>query len=222
MKSSKKSYILRRFGLLTWGWITLLLCFILVLLVNQMLSQGSNPLNVISEESDELPEQAGHVQNTQDSFGTREVTVFYAAEQGHVLATETAIIEYSAQTVENCRRTLKHLIAGPKQNFLQPLLPEQTRIRGLYLEANGELVIDLSTEMLLAHNRPRSAEMEALMAFGIVNTMMQPELTGEDGIAVKQVRFLFDGSAPQELFPAHLDLNEPLVQDKRWVQAGYE
>ncbi|NLV44083.1 MAG: GerMN domain-containing protein [Candidatus Hydrogenedentes bacterium] len=222
MKSTKKRYILRRFGLLTWGWITLLLCFILVLLINQMLSQGQNPLTSLTEGADELPEQSGHVQNTQESFGTREVTVFYASEQGHVLATETAVIEYSAQTVENCRRTLAHLIAGPKQSFLLPLLPEQTRVRGLYLQANGELVIDLSTELLLAHNCPRSAEMEALMAFGIVNTMMQPELTGEDGIAVKQVRFLFDGSAPQELFPAHLDLNDPLVQDKRWVQAGYQ
>lgn len=62
--------------------------------------------------------------------------------------------------------------------------------------------------------------MEALMAFGIVNTMMQPQLQGEDGMTVKQVRFLFDGAVPQELFPAHIDLGDPLVQDKRWVQAG--
>lgn len=64
--------------------------------------------------------------------------------------------------------------------------------------------------------------MEALMVFGIVNTMMQPPLQGEDGLTVKQVRFLFDGGAPQEIFPAHIDLSEPLVQDRRWVQAGYE
>ncbi|MFA7692184.1 MAG: GerMN domain-containing protein [Candidatus Hydrogenedentes bacterium] len=221
MKESRKKHILRRFGILTWGWITLLLCFILVLLINQMLSEGQNPLSFLKSDTPEVPANAGDIQNPPDSFGTREVTLFFVAEQGHVLTPETAVIEYSIRTVENCRRCLTQLINGPKQSFLQPLLPDQTRIRGLYLQTNGELIIDLSSEMLLAHNCPKSAEMEALMTFGIVNTMSQPALTGEDGLAVKQVRFLFDGSVPRELFPAHLDLSEALVQDKRWVQSGY-
>lgn len=220
MKSSEKTSIMRRFGILVWAWVTLILCFILVLIVNQMLSEGRTPLGALNGEPDALPEAGEHVQNTQESYGTREISVFFAAEQGHVLATESAVIEYTPRTVENCRRALQRIIEGPKQKYLLPLLPEQTRIRGLYLKPDGELVVDLSTEMLLAHNRPRSTEMEALMAFGIVNTMMQPQLQGEDGITVTQVRFLFDGAVPQELFPEHLDLGEPLVQDKRWVQAG--
>jgi len=220
MDSPEKKSIVRRFGLMIWAWATLILCFVLVLLVNQMLSEGRVPLDALETDTDAMPETAEHVQTSQESYGTREVSIFFAAEQGHVLATESSVIEYTPRTVENCRRALQQIIAGPKQEFLLPLLPEQTRIRGLYLKQDGELVVDLSTEMLLAHHRPRSAEMEALMAFGIVNTMMQPQLQGEDGMTVKQVRFLFDGAVPQELFPAHIDLGDPLVQDKRWVQAG--
>ena len=222
MKSDRKSFIIRKFGLILWAWATLILCFVLVLLVNQMIAEGRDPLAALQREPDRLPEQAEQMQSSGASLGTREIALYFTTDQGHVLATESTLIEYSPRTVDNCRRAMHSLIAGPKQEYLLPLMPEQTTIRGMYLRNNGELVLDLSTEMLLAHHRPRSTEMEALMVFGIVNTMMQQQLQGEDGLAVRQVRFLFDGAAPQEIFPAHIDLSEPLVQDRRWVQAGYE
>ncbi len=222
MNATRKSSIVRRFGLLVWAWATLILCVVLVLLVNQMLREGRNPMSELKGVSDALPEEAGAIQAASESLGTREIVLFFCSNTGRVLDTETAVIEYSPKTVENCRNALRLLVAGPKQQHLLPLMPEQTALRGVYLESNGELVVDLSTETLLAHHRPRSAEMEALMAFGIVNTLMQPELQSEDGLQVKQVRFLFDGSAAQEIFPVHLDLSDPLVQDMRWVQAGYK
>lgn len=222
MNSTRKISILRRFGLLIWAWLTLILCVVLVLLVNQMLGAGRNPVAELQERLDAVPEQAAESQEMAESRGTREIVLFFSSAMGRVLATETAIIEYNPRTVENCRNALLLLIKGPKQKHLMPLMPEQTLLRGMYLQSNGDLIVDLSTETLLAHHRPRSAEMEALMAFGIVNTLMQPELQGEDEIEVKQVRFLFDGSTSQEIFPVHVDLTDPLVQDKRWVQAGYE
>lgn len=222
MKSNKKFSIMRKFGLILWAWATLILCFVLVLIINHMISEGRDPLAALQGESDAFPENIDTPDTVASSLGTRDILLYFASSQGKMLATETALIEYAPRTVENCRTALQSLIAGPKQEFLLPLMPDQSSLRGLYLRTNGELVIDLSTEMLLANNRPRSTEMEALMVFGIVNTMMQPPLQGEDGLTVKQVRFLFDGGAPQEIFPAHIDLSEPLVQDRRWVQAGYE
>ncbi len=222
MNSIHKSSILRRFGLLIWAWVTLILVVVLILLINQMLEEGRSLVSVLREESETLPDQGGHLGDSSESMGTREITLYFSGDQGRVLSTETVAIEYSPRTVENCRRALKLLIAGPKQKTLLPLLPDQTLLRGIYLQANGELVVDLSTETLLAHNRPKSTEMEALMMFGIVNTLMQAPLQGEDGVPVTQVRFLFDGSTAQEIFPTHVDTSKPLVQDMQWVETGYE
>ncbi len=222
MKAARKTFILRRFGLLVWAWATLILCVVLVLLVNQMLGEGRNPLSEIKGATDTLPEDATNIQNASESLGTREIDLFFAGDTGRVLDAETAVIEYSPRTVENCRKALQLLVAGPKQKHLLPLMPEDAQVRGVYLQSNGDLLVDFSTETLLALHRPRSTEMEALMAFGVVNTLMQPDLQSEDGQQVKQVRFLFDGSTVQEIFPVHLDLSVPLVQDMRWVQAGYK
>lgn len=220
MRPEHKASILRKLFLALWAWITLLLCFVLVLLVNEMVMEGRNPLEVVRPESN--PTVPSENPKDVTSLGTKQITLFFTDESGHSLATESAIIEFSTRTVENCRKALLRLITGPKQERLMPIMPGQAQLRGLYLRANGELVIDLSTEMFPTLYYPRSTEMEALMAYGIVNTMMHPDLKGDDGMEVKQVRFLFDGGAPQEFFPVHIDLMDPLVQDKRWAQAVYE
>jgi len=51
---------------------------------------------------------------------------------------------------------------------------------------------------------------------------MQPELKAPDDVAVATIRFLFDGAAPKESFPAHLDLSTPLYQDMNWTRMGRE
>jgi len=136
MNSTRKISILRRFGLLIWAWLTLILCVVLVLLVNQMLGSGRNPVAELQERLDTLPEQAAESQEMAESRGTREIVLFFSSAMGRVLATETAIIEYNPRTVENCRSALLLLIKGPKQKHLVPLMPEQTLLRGIYLQSN--------------------------------------------------------------------------------------
>ena len=220
MTVPKKNAIITRLALTLWAMGTLVLCFVVVLLVNEMIKAGDNPLSAFQTGPDDTPLPPAPDTHSAGSLGTREVSLFFVSEDGHGLYAESVVIEFSGRTVENCRKALQALIAGPKQDFLYPLLPEQTRPRAMYLRDNGELALDLSSEMLLAHHRARSAEMEALMAYGIVNTMTQPALQGEGDIVVRSVRFLFDGVPPHESFPAHLDLSVPLVQDRRWTQAG--
>lgn len=212
--------IITRLALTLWAMVTLILCFVVALLVNEMIKAGADPFSAFQPETDGLPEPAPHDFPGTASLGTREISLFFASEDGHGLHPESVTIEFSGRTVENCRRALQALIAGPRQDFLFPLLSDQTRPRALYLREEGELVVDLSSELLLDQHRPRSAEMESLMIYGIVNTMMQEALQGEDEKRVHAVRFLFDGVPPQESFPAHLDLGAPLVQDLRWMQAG--
>ncbi len=222
MTPSNKKSVVNHLLLTLWAMLTLVLVFVLGLLINEMLKGGANPLDAFKPEHDEWPEYTETGDWRFGPQGTRNVALYFASEDGHWLAPENTTIEYSGRTVENCRQTLRRLLAGPADAPLVPLLPEQTYIRALYLRDDGELVIDLSSEMLTLQQRPKSAEMEALMAYGIVNTMSQEALRGEDDLLVRSVRFLFDGAPPQETFPAHVDLSAPLVQDRRWVRMGHE
>lgn len=222
MKPVDKTSVFRQLFLTLWATATLVLCFVVGLLINEMLKSGENPLAAFSPETETMPAPDDGQALEINSLGTKGIVLFFTSEDGHWLAQENLVIEYRGRTVENCRRALSGLLKGPQSKLLTPLLPEQTEVRALYLRPDGELTIDLSSEMLTSQNRPRSAEMEALMVYGILNTMTQPVLQAPDDIAVQTVRFLFDGASPQESFPAHLDLNAPLLPDKRWTQAGSE
>lgn len=137
-----------------------------------------------------------------------------------MLIAQSVVIELSPNTLENCRQALDALISGPRLDHLMPVLPEETTLRALYLLENGELVVDFSSEILLSPQRPLSTEMETLMLTGLINTLTQPELQGEDGGQVHTVRVLIDGVVPRDGFPAHVDVTGPLVQDRRWIQTG--
>ncbi len=222
MHGTALNSVLSRFGLAIWAMTTLVLCFVVILLVNEMLKEGANPLAAFRPESETFPEEVQSDYRTPSSLGTREIVLHFATQDGRALAAETVVIEYNARTVENCRKAIEHLISGPRQSHLLPTLPQESGIRALYLLDNGELVLDLSSEMLLAQHRAKSAEMEALMAYSIANTISQPALQGEDEQRALSLRFLFDGATPQEAFPAHMDLSAPITPDRRWIQAGLE
>lgn len=223
MKSAEKNSVFRQLFLTLWAMATLVLCFVVGLLINEMLKGGNDPLAAFSPETGESAETAPTAPATLlNSLGTKEISLFFVDADGHWLNAEPRVIEYQSRTVENCRKALAGLIAGPQNELFFPVIPEKTQVRALYLRPDGELTVDLSSEMLTDKQRPRSAETEALMVYGIVNTMMQAALQAPEDVEVTKVRFLFDGAAPKESFPAHLDLNAPLTQDMHWTRAGKE
>ncbi len=223
MKSAEKTSIFRQLFLTLWAMCTLVLCFVVGLLVNEMLKSGSDPLAAFTPETaDNVSSEPLKPAPLLNSLGTKEINLFFTDADGHWLDTEPMVLEYQSHTVENCRKALARLVAGPQSEQLFPIIPVNAKIRALYLRPDGELTIDISSEMLTAQNRPRSAETESLMVYGIVNTLMQPELKAPDDVAVATIRFLFDGAAPKESFPAHLDLSTPLYQDMNWTRMGRE
>jgi len=113
------------------------------------------------------------------------------------------------------------LIQGPR-DILTPILPAATKIRALYLLDSGELVIDFSRELQSEHARFKSASLESLMIYGVVNTLMQSVLQSKTDPPIRQVRFLVEGSPPQEVFPSHIDLSEPVKADPRWSAPALE
>lgn len=204
MNGEKGREVVRTALTTLWGMVTLVLFFSVILLAYEMLSRGQDPLDF----SFDTPARTASSRDEAEATATREILLYFTNAAGTGLAPERRRIEYTEDTAENCRNALEALIEGP-QDILVPIISPASRLRGVYLLDGGELVVDFSRELEAGHIKSTSAEL--LMVQGIVTTLSQPILRGRNGLAVKRVRFLFEGSPPQDTFPAHINLSEPVT-----------
>lgn len=214
MASPWKTDIVRTFALSLWGLLTLVLLFTVLMLVNQMLRAGQDPLEAMraTPETNTPRTQARPAL----ALGLKEVALFFADADGRYLSPQVQALEFTDSTVENCRTVLEALIVGPKQGGA-PVLSPAVRVRAIYLLENGDLVVDFSREFASEHARVKSASMEALMVQAIATTLAQGPLQSKGEPAVRRVRILVEGSPPTDAFPAHVDLSEPVEPDSLWV-----
>lgn len=220
MNRNTKNRTLVRLGLSLWALATLVLCVVAFALVRELAGSGRDPAAALMGSAG-LTQPPADTAAPRAPSGTREILVYFGAEGAAELLPEPVSIEPGARTVENCRRALEALIAGPKRPGLSPVLPQTAKLRGLYLLDDGELVADFSSELALAHTRTKSAAMEALMAQAVAATVTQEALRAQgDKTGVRQVRLLFEGAPPPEQFPAHVDLSQPLQADPKWIRTA--
>ena len=220
MNYDTRKRILTRLGLAVWAMATLILCFVIAMLVNEMLRNGQSPLASFQNPTTAEDNAAAARPLAAGPAGAKEIQLFFSADNGQGLAAEPSTIEFTGSTVENCRRAVAGLIGGPRQTGFAPILPTNARLRGLYLLDSGDLVVDFSSEVALAHARLKSAGVEGMLVCGIVTTVTQPALRGQDKAEVKRVRFLVEGAPPTDGFPSHIDLSQPIVPDPGWIQAA--
>ena len=211
MSTTERGALVWRGLMVTWAMITLVLLFALALLVYEMFNQGQQPFALsLPEVGEEEPEFV-----PTEATVTRDVQLYFIAPDGASLQTEQRRLNYSESTVANCRRALEALIEGPSSDAHTPLMSPQTRVRAVYLLPGGELVIDLTREAV--QDLAGSATAEALMVYGLVNTLTQPGIQGGPEARVDRVRILIEGSPPQQVFSGHLDLSAPIGRDTSWV-----
>jgi len=214
MSGPWRTDIVRSFFLSLWGLFTLVLVFLVLLLVNELLRAGENPLDALAKASG--PASAAPQARPSVTLGQREIQLFFADAEGRFLVPQSEAIDFTDSTVENCRAALHALILGPKQGGA-PVIAPAVQVRGLYILENGELVIDFSREFVSEHARMKSAALESLLTQGVVATMTQGALQTKGSPVVRSVRFLVEGSAPVESFPAHISLLDPVEPDPLWL-----
>jgi hypothetical protein len=219
MSEEYRHHILRNILLSLWAMLTLVLVFALFLLANEMVREGRDPLGLLrgNEATATVSATAASRPRPAASRGSREVDLFFARKDGMGLAPEPRRVEVTASTVENCRAALQELRKGPSRASI-PVMPANTTVRALYLLQDGELVIDFARDLHADKAQENSVALEALMVYGIVNTLAQQELRGEEDPAVRRVRFLIEGAAPLEGYPAHLDLTKPVGPNRDWAR----
>lgn len=218
MKAAERRAYFRQVLLVTWGMVTFVLVFCVAILVYEMIQKGHNPLQLVEEA--EAPPR--YPSETAASPATQEILLYFADREGRGLMPEPCRISFSEYTVQNCRQALETLIRGPRErDMFCPIISEATKVRALYLLDEGELVIDFSRELVMEHKDLKSASLEALMIYAIVQTLSQGTLKGPADEQVRRVRFLVEGAPPRESFPAHIDVSEPIAPDRQWLAAPH-
>lgn len=157
--------------------------------------------------------------NPDDSRTLEDISLYFAHATHLSLVPEVRRLSVTENLVENSRVALEALIDGPEGPMV-PVLPTTTTIRGLYLMDNGELVLDFSRDLEFSY--VQSGASELLMVQSIVISVCQAALRGDDERVIRSVRFLFEGSPPQDSFPAHIDLSEPVYPDRALVEISVE
>ena len=211
MTTPKRIGAFKKAGLAIWGMLTLILVFTAVLMAKEMLQR---PASQSAAQEPGPNTNASSLDTKTPAY--RKVDVYFASKDGRLLVAETRELAVSSYTVDNCREALHELILGPRST-LTPIISPKTEVYALYLLAGGELVINLSMDLL--PSRQRSTSSEALMVYGIVNTLTQPALEGAQEGPVRTVRILVEGSPVDQsvLGTSHLDLSVALSPDPQWL-----
>jgi len=132
----------------------------------------------------------------------REVTLYFASNDGSRLVAEGREIEDCLDESDCLKATVQALINGPVTD-LTPVLPPQTVLRSLSVAAST-LDVDFGSGLIAGH--PGGTQSELLTVFALVDTLVVnfPHL--------RQVRFLVDGQ-PIETIKGHVDLRQPVPAD---------
>ncbi|HOZ48013.1 MAG TPA: GerMN domain-containing protein [Candidatus Hydrogenedentes bacterium] len=215
MNRSERPSLTKQVFFTVWAMVTLVLLVCLGMLVYEMVQRGQWPLELVPSKT---AAEATPAAPAGETAATEEVLLYFGDGAGRRLEPEIRSVRSSDSTVENCRSALEALIQGPQdRENLRAILPEATRVRALYLLSGGELVVDFSRELIVGYKDLKSVSVEALMLYGVVQTLTQDALRGVEGESVRSVRVLIEGAPPPESFPAHLDASVPIVPDPQWL-----
>jgi hypothetical protein len=134
--------------------------------------------------------------------------LYYLASDGLHLQAADREVYFGEGTAEQARHLVEALLE-PAPPPLVRLLPEGTRLRTLYLSAQGVAFVDLSGEAGKHHGG--GALDELYTVYSIVDTLT------DNLPAIKAVQILLDGREVDTL-AGHVDLRRPLVRSARLTE----
>jgi hypothetical protein len=134
--------------------------------------------------------------------------LFYLAEDGLHLQAADREVYFGEGTVEQARHLVEALLE-PAPEPLASVIPPGTRLRTLFLGAEGIAFVDLSGEV--SHNHGGGALDEIFTVYSVVNTLT------DNLPAIRAVQILVDGREVDTL-AGHVDLRRPLLRSTRWTE----
>ncbi|HEK86265.1 MAG: GerMN domain-containing protein [Candidatus Saccharicenans sp.] len=133
----------------------------------------------------------------------KKVTLFFLSEDDNLLHPEEREIQASSSVNDEAKELVEELIKGSKTGLLGPI-PENTRVRQVFITSDGTAYVDLSRNLLGANYYGSSGEMAVV--YSIVNSLAY------NFKSVKKVSLLVEGNE-RETLGGHIDLSQPFVPD---------
>jgi spore germination protein GerM len=132
---------------------------------------------------------------------TKKVTLFFLSEEDALLHREEREIASDSSLVSQAKQTIEELIKGSKKGFVSPLPPE-TKLRELYLTAEGVAYVDFSEDIVQKSLSGSSAEISTI--YSVVNSLAY------NFNSIKKVFILVEGSE-RETLGGHINLSRPFL-----------
>ena len=150
----------------------------------------------------------GQRQLTEPTETMDTITLLFGSTDGHGLAKEVRKVPKKDTQLEQIKQLIEELIRGP-YGVLVRTIPEGTKLNSVYLLSDGTLVTDFSREIQTLHTGGTTGEI--LTVYSIVNSLAM------NFAQVETVQILIDGDEVETLV-GHLDLEQPLTRDNRWLK----
>lgn len=128
---------------------------------------------------------------------------FLSPNTDGLLEAEEREIHISDQVATEAKQIIVELIVGSKEGR-KPVLPVDTRLREVYVTAEGMAVVDLTKEA--SQNHPGGLTQEVSSIYSIVNSLT------DNLHSIQTVQILIEGSEVETL-AGHVDLGKPFLQD---------
>ena len=135
------------------------------------------------------------------------VTLFYVSRDGTGLVGRERRFEPGTDSAARARAIVRRQLDPAPPPLLSPF-PDGTRLRSLYLAADGNAFVDLSREVSADH--PGGSLDELFTVYALVNalTLNVPEI---DAVQIMV------GGREVDTLAGHIDLRQPLESNLAWV-----
>ena len=134
-------------------------------------------------------------------------TMYYVAADSLGLVRREVEVPYGTDTLSRARIIVERQLRRAPRPLLSPF-PPGTRLRAVYLAADGNLFVDLSGEVTTRHSGGSLDEL--LTVYALVNALTT------NVAEVSAVQILVDGREVDTL-AGHIDLRQPLTPSLTWV-----
>jgi spore germination protein GerM len=135
---------------------------------------------------------------------TKRIKLFFpSTARDGLLEPEDRDINVSSQIGDEAKQIIAELIRGSKEGR-GVVLPMETKLRGVFICADGLALVDLTKEA--STNHPGGLTQEVSSIYAIVNSLT------ENIAAVDKVQILIEG-VEAETLAGHIDISQPFSQD---------
>ncbi len=136
-----------------------------------------------------------------------EVTLYFLAADGEMLAPERRRIFRTATVTDRARQTVQALLDGPEGPLMRSV-PPGAQLHEIFIASDGTAFVDLGPEFRFAIEAGSSDAVFAI--YSIVNTL------ASNFDEIQRVKILIDGDEAEDV-GGHLDLSRPILPEMSLV-----